>query len=166
MRIFGLFALLAALAVPALHAQSGDAVRAVFFDAAVPAAFSPGEAVVVGPGVTVQSYSDLDAGRFVAFVGYGALSPVRRFAFRHGIGISRSTPHDYERVSVDALPVARGLAASATSAFRVTDSDGSTVGTVVRGCDGDWCYHLAAQGPAVEGATPYAALLDGVRARR
>lgn len=164
MRTFGLLLLAAALAV-GLGAPPRGAPQSVYFDVDLPAAFLEQAPSVIAPGMTLQMFSDSGSGRIVFLAGYDGLSRLRRLTFRHGLGISRTTPHTYQRVALASLPVESGLAASATSAFRVTDPDGHSAGTVVRGCEGTWCYQFTTQGPVSESTMPHAAWLDGVRVR-
>ncbi len=89
---------------------------------------------------------------YVVVETHRGLSAVKRFLFRRGVGIQRQSPSvTFERVDADRLPLAAPLAATVGSAFVAVDTpDRASAGLVVRGCEGDVCYAVAAQGPGAD----------------
>ncbi|WP_412068548.1 hypothetical protein [Rubrivirga sp. IMCC43871] len=169
--------LLLALCATAADAQPERRHRLVSAPLAItlPADFETRDEAAVGETAlaaetSVQIFSrvgvDHSPNTYVIVETHRGLSTLQRFLFRRGVGLQRQTPSiAFERIDLARLPLAKALAASAGSAFVATrEADRSSVGVVVRGCEGEVCYAVMASGPsgpAADGMT-YAPLLAGL----
>jgi len=139
----------------------------------LPADFETGGETTLGAATSIQMFGRLGTpadgpspNTYVIVETHRGLSTFRRFLFRRGLGIQRQSPSlAFERIDVDRLPLTEALAGSASSAFVVaTVPDRSSVGLVVRGCEGAVCYAVMASGPsgAAANGLAYAPLLAGI----
>ena len=135
----------------------------------LPADFETAGETAIDARTSVQVFSRIgtDDGpgpnTYVVVETHRGMSALKRFLFRRGVGIQRQTPSvAFDRIDAERLPLPARLAETVGAAFVATDTpDRASAGLVVRGCDGEVCYAVAAQGPGTD-AFAVAPLLAGL----
>lgn len=163
--------LLVVLCATAVHAQPDRVHRLTSAPLAItlPADFETAGETALDAETSIQVFSRIGTASgpspntYLIVETHRGFSALKRFLFRRGVGIQRQTPSiALDRIDADRLPLTSRLAGTVGAAFVATDPpDRASAGLVVRGCDGDVCYAVSAQGPG-DDAFAVAPLLAGI----